>query len=394
MDINPIKTLPMKDKILADFDSQYTVFNKFKEKCRQLLTDLFDENSVLIHQITGRTKDRTSLSRKIDKKDEKYNALSEITDIVGLRVITYLESDVDKIANVIEKEFKVDRANSTDKRRLKADQFGYRSLHFVLELNDERVKNTEYKSFKGLKVEVQIRSILQHAWAEIEHDLGYKGEGSIPEEFKRGFNRLAALLETADVEFDRLKSGLDQYKINVNAIIATEPETLDINQTTLMSLASNNEILLNATRIISHNVKAAVDPVNADFATIARRLKTILHLGSIKVLQDEIEKHEHTFLHFANLLSKNTTTKRDAIPIHGGLSYFLHFYAVRTLTRSAFREYIIFGFTKPSTTSSDNANSYYNRCRASLTKAKIASKHQIQMRRFKPLLYIKKIGQN
>lgn len=383
----------MKDKILADFDAQRPVFNKFKDKCLQLLADLLDENAVLTHQIDGRTKDRTSLSKKIDKNEGKYNALQEITDIVGLRVITYLESDVDRIAGVIAKEFKVDQVNSIDKRKLKTDQFGYRSLHYVLELDDERVKNTEYRSFKGIKVEVQIRSILQHAWAEIEHDLGYKGEGSIPEEFKRSFNRLAALLETADVEFDRLKSGLDQYKIDVQTIIVTEPESLDINQTTLISLASSNETLLNATRIIAHNVKASVDPDDREFAFLALRLKEMLKLQSIKVLQDEIEKHKSVFLYFTLYSSKNNR-KAEIIPLRGGLSYFLHFYATMTLKQLMFRKYLMYGFTRPSTTSIEEIDSYYRRCRAAFSKATTsAERSQINMNRFQRLLFIKRVGQ-
>jgi len=77
-------------------------------------------------------------------------------------------------------------------------------LHYVASLISEREKLTEYKRFAGIKVEIQIRSTLQHAWAEIEHDIGYKGENSVPDSLKRNFSRVAALLEVADIELMQL----------------------------------------------------------------------------------------------------------------------------------------------------------------------------------------------
>lgn len=153
----------MKDQIIDSYHENEGIYNSFLEKITGLLVDLLADQKLTIHQISGRTKSLESLSKKITEKGEKYNTIDDITDVVGIRIITYLESDVDLISDLIENEFNNDTENSIDKRKLKTDQFGYKSLHIVTQLSDNRSNLKEYKKYKGIKFEVQIRSILQHA---------------------------------------------------------------------------------------------------------------------------------------------------------------------------------------------------------------------------------------
>ena len=191
-----------------------------------LLKELIEQNSIPYHSIVSRVKDKDSLSKKIDSKD-KYQSLDEITDIVGCRIITYFEDDVEKIVELIDNEFRIDKENSIDKKKmLDPEKFGYISYHIVCSINAERGKLVEYTNYKKIKFEVQIRTILQHAWAEIEHDIGYKSEVQVPSEFRRKFSRLAGMLEIVDDEFSRLKNGIESYvhKISENGL-----ENTDIN---------------------------------------------------------------------------------------------------------------------------------------------------------------------
>ncbi|MGG0669859.1 hypothetical protein ABE073_15195 [Lederbergia citrisecunda] len=169
--------------------------------------------------------------------------MRDITDTVGVRVITYFNDDVDKIAKVIEREFEVDRENSIDKRVTDPDRFGYSSLHYVVNFNADRVKFIEYKDFKEVKFEIQIRSILQHAWAEIEHDLGYKSKNEVPKEIRRDFSRIAGLLEIADNEFMRIKNFLDNY----SRVMGTKIRDLDLNvpidKVTLMEYVATSQVV-------------------------------------------------------------------------------------------------------------------------------------------------------
>ena len=226
--------------ILEDFENCKNLYNDFTVKCKSLIIDLLEVEEIKFHQITNRIKEKNKLEGKIFKKNHKYSKLSEITDIAGIRIITYFEDEVDRIAQIIESEFEVDYENSIDKRQMENDKFGYRSLHFVISLNRNRLKLLEYKKFNKLKVEIQIRTILQHSWAEIEHDIGYKGEKSIPQFAKRTFYRVAALLETADLEFVKLKNLLAEYETKVAYEIIETPETVSIDKTSLISFINSN----------------------------------------------------------------------------------------------------------------------------------------------------------
>ncbi|MGB9121805.1 MAG: hypothetical protein WCE73_14380, partial [Candidatus Angelobacter sp.] len=175
-----------------------------------------------MHSVTSRVKERIKLEEKIQRENKEYRSLDAITDVVGVRIITHFEDEVDKVGTVIEREFSIDRDNSIDKRKiLDPDRFGYLSLHYISKIRGDRCRLIEYRQFEGLICEIQIRSILQHAWAEIEHDLGYKAKSVVPAPVKRRFSRLAGLLELADSEFSRLRDDLQLYSEQVKRSIDT-----------------------------------------------------------------------------------------------------------------------------------------------------------------------------
>lgn len=202
--------------ILSEYDEQEKKYSLFSQLLQGLVGKLLFAREIKTHSISSRLKDRTSLENKIKDK-VKYNSLNDITDVVGVRIITHYSDEIDSIAEVIEQEFDIDRENSIDKRIvLEPDRFGYLSLHYIVSLKQDRYTLSEYSSFKGLKAEIQIRSILQHAWAEISHDTGYKSEITVPHAVKRQFSRLAGLLELADDEFVNIKNKLNEYIEEVN----------------------------------------------------------------------------------------------------------------------------------------------------------------------------------
>jgi len=229
--------------IISQFDSKIGLLNNLRLSSEQLIRSLLNLNNINPHQITSRIKERLSLENKIIKKNYKYDSLEDITDIVGIRIITYFEDEIDLIANILEKEFIVDLENSVDKRLIAADKFGYRSLHFVVSYSPSRLKLSEYSIFKNLKFEIQIRSILQHSWAEIEHDIGYKGENEIPDSAKRTFYRVAALLEQADIEFVKLKTEIKEYESSIDSKVKGSPSSVGIDKASLISFLTQSEIV-------------------------------------------------------------------------------------------------------------------------------------------------------
>lgn len=215
--------------ILDEYDEKKDELDKCKEELQKKLDNIM--KNVQHHDISIRIKKRSSLENKIRNKD-KYSSLKDITDIIGIRVITYFEEDIDIVDKIICREFEIDEKNSVDKRVSKSpESFGYSSLHRVVSLKNGESKNIK---LEGMKFEIQIRTILQHAWAEIEHDLGYKNSKLVPKKYRRDFSRVSGLLELADLEFARIKKGLENYSDEVKEAIAKkEFNLLEINKITL-----------------------------------------------------------------------------------------------------------------------------------------------------------------
>jgi putative GTP pyrophosphokinase len=178
----------------------------YQKKTKEFLSYLLSSKGIVPHSITNREKAPEELREKIAREGEVPDALFGIADLAGVRIIAYFPSDVDKIVFLIENEFNIDFKHSKDKR-LCSDPavFGYASVHFVVEFRPEMLKLPEYALFCKMKCEIQVRTILQHAWAEIEHDIVYKSPGEIPFRARRRFACLAGLLEIADREFESLR---------------------------------------------------------------------------------------------------------------------------------------------------------------------------------------------
>ena len=214
-----------KTAVLTQYDQQRKKYERFAREVEHQLRCILEEEGIVCNAITSRVKERDSLTQKIDVKSDKYKSLSEVTDIAGIRIITYYDSDVERAAKIVEREFCVDKENSINKREaLGPEKFGYCSVHYVVSMNEDRLKLPENRGYAGIKCEIQIRSVLQHAWAEIEHDLGYKSEIDIPKDIRRSFSRLAGLLEVADKEFQEIRDFLETYREKVEAEISEKSD--------------------------------------------------------------------------------------------------------------------------------------------------------------------------
>ncbi|TXD63490.1 hypothetical protein FUT88_02255 [Ralstonia sp. TCR112] len=239
-------------EILSEFDASRHLYEGFGVKLKALVEDLLTAAAVPFHSVSFRCKDRKSLERKLYKPGARYASLNQITDLCGLRVITYFEDDVRKVSDIFESEFIIDSENSVDKARaLDPDRFGYLSVHYVVSNAANRATLSEYKKFQGLKAEIQVRSILQHAWAEIEHDLGYKTSNAIPREVRRQFSRLAGLLELADEEFNTIRGYLKDYSSTVKGKIESSPAEVELNAASLKAIVEGSKEIIDINRAIS-----------------------------------------------------------------------------------------------------------------------------------------------
>lgn len=145
---------------------------------------------------------------------------------------------------VLSREFGVDDQASVDKRVYSdPHRFCYLSLHYVLSLQGNRTQLAEYRNYSGLQCEVQVRSILQHAWAEIEHDLGYKSETAVPAELRRRFARISGLLELTDDEFLAIKKEFTRYGEEIQERIRTDPAQVTLDLASLRALYSEDSAI-------------------------------------------------------------------------------------------------------------------------------------------------------
>ena len=227
----------IKDRmIMEDYRRYKDDFIRLGDIVHEKLREIADDAGILVMGIEHRVKSEKSLEGKLYKNGEWYQKFDDLTDILGERVICYFGDEVDKFGKLVEKEFVIDWENFSDKRALiKADTFGYLSLHYICSLPEDKGYP---KELCGRRFEIQIRTILQHAWSAINHDLGYKNKYGVPREVTREFARLAGLMEIADDEFIRVRDAMNRYTEKIH-----EKITGDSADDVLIELVSLNEYM-------------------------------------------------------------------------------------------------------------------------------------------------------
>lgn len=319
------------ETILKEYDVALARFRAAKKEiCGQLENILNDRRIISSNPIiTSRVKERNSLRDKIITK-ASYNNLTDVTDILGFRVIVYLENDVDKVLQKIEENFVLDRPNCVDKRKKGLEPFGYQSVHYVVSAGNS--------DWSDIRFEIQVRSVLQHAWAEIEHDLGYKGS-EIPVQYTRDFSRVAALLETADYEFTKINRELTGYKRKVKSEISQSSERLLVDKDSLSAFKQSDEILKEVRSLLTLTYR--VKFVQSErYKELIDRFK-FLGINKINELRNQLEANRDHFLKFVEAFmqerNQHTLKLLDTSP----LFYIAHFLAA-SKGKEYFRRYRAF----------------------------------------------------
>ena len=185
-----------------------------------LLTSALDDAGINYLGVSGRTKSVESFAGKAARTQDGRllypDPLEQVTDQIGLRVITYVRDDIDAVVELLAGEFIVLEDRDMGRETASEGRWGYASRHLVIAVDASRTLTPEQEALRKFTASVQLRTVLQHAWAEFEHDIRYKG--TVPEvhapDLNRRFTLAAGLLELADQEFstirDRLQAALPE----------------------------------------------------------------------------------------------------------------------------------------------------------------------------------------
>lgn len=241
----------MLKRRVVDLTKEYELkrddYALFTTRIATLISDVLDLTDIPHLPIESRTKTLESLKQKVELSKSPYSTLDDVTDLAGVRVITYVSHDIEKIQDSLKSLFQIHEVEETD-RRLGTSQTGYQSRHLIISLSNERTRMVEFARFANMRAELQIRTLLQHAWAQTAHSHIYKQSAVLPAQITREFNMLSALLEIGDREFNRISLEIKKHKDLFNEKAEKGDLNIPIDSVTL------REYLFGKLKTLPHNV--------------------------------------------------------------------------------------------------------------------------------------------
>jgi ppGpp synthetase/RelA/SpoT-type nucleotidyltranferase len=199
--------MPSKvQRLVKLYKNNISVYEKLTEAIKQTLTSIIEQENVQCAlPVQARTKDIASFLEKAERKKYKI-PFSEMTDITGSRIVLYSEDDARFIKDVVEDRFAIDMGKSVvdRKEKLSPSQFGYAGMNYVASLREDHPLLAEHPEFKDKLFEIQIMTLCQLSWEEMQRKIEYKAEDLVSTLISRRLSMLCAIFELADVEFQYL----------------------------------------------------------------------------------------------------------------------------------------------------------------------------------------------
>ncbi len=196
-------------KFQNKYSESFPELKKYAEIVGKDIQNILDTKGLHPKEVKVRPKEESSVQEKMTR-DKKYTRDSrQLTDLVGVRVILNYQDEVDIARDILAHRFEVDEQESIDKRMiLGSKEFGYRSVHLIVRDSSRTPKCLD--TLNGGRIEIQIRSVLENAWCDIEHEIVYKSGVKYPKELIRNFAAAAAMIELIDREFVSLRNKRDE----------------------------------------------------------------------------------------------------------------------------------------------------------------------------------------
>lgn len=205
---------------------------------------LLNDKKIQISMIKHRIKSEESILDKFQRKN--YESIEKLEDFCWIRIVCYYHADITRIEEILKKEFKIIDTIDKDQECLEKEIFWYRWTQFIAQIKEEWSKMPVFSWTKWYKFEIQVRTILIEAWAEIEHKLSYKSNYWVPKEIKREFSTISCFLEDIDEKFQILRTKTENYiKETTKKIQSGKLEGIEMNLVTLEILLSAKWFLKN-----------------------------------------------------------------------------------------------------------------------------------------------------
>jgi putative GTP pyrophosphokinase len=192
------------EALRASYEQEAIRAERLRRSMIEQLDELFVQRQVVLGvPLESRVKQWASLEEKIQRKSLALTTIAELKDLVGIRVILLFRQDIGIVGAVLRDTFEILEVRDAA-AHLSEVQFGYQSQHYVVALRRDWLQVPSFSGLGGLRAEIQVRTLAQHIWAAASHKLQYKQEDSVPPPLRRTIHRVSALLETVDLEFERV----------------------------------------------------------------------------------------------------------------------------------------------------------------------------------------------
>ncbi len=198
------------------YDSQYVWLRHFADTLKNVLDTIVGQLDRKVLPTQVRVKSRESYLEKCLRQSRHDRALyryqrplEEIEDLVGARITLYLLGDGSPITTELQRHLVCDEqtVSGAGDRRVP----GYQGRHFKVRFTPEKLALPDFAGFAAMHAELQLRTVLQHAWAEVQHDLIYKPRIPVPVEIQRRLVGLAGILDVADREFESVTQSFETH---------------------------------------------------------------------------------------------------------------------------------------------------------------------------------------
>ena len=275
---------PIRDSAAPALQEEYDTLVPIAERLRRGLTEqlhhiVVQKSLTLATPIESRIKTWSSIADKCERKEIALNTLVELTDLIGLRLIFLFSRDLKTAISALHATLSVIDQDNTA-ARLSASQFGYQSTHFIIKIPDGWTEVPMFAECGKFQVEIQLRTIAQHTWAAASHYLQYKREATTPYTMRRSINRVAALLETVDLEFERVLSEREEYVSDI-ASVSMDDESINVD---ILRAVLDTELPL-ANRKEDEPYDALITDLDA------------AGINTVKALADLIHTHREVAIH-------------------------------------------------------------------------------------------------